>query len=398
MRLRHFERPVTCGSLTPISSMRGKSSLSNSAIQDVLIRTVLNALRNAVTCRSSLFQEAARRPMYMTVTRTMTSVPLSPAKSIFRCVSIGPSRSEAWGSDLDQRGGRPLSPSAHIQDYLRQSGNPPPNRVKWGILTNGEIWRLYRATGTGPDGKFYQTLGHMVLISNSVRVRQQLDRQYTASTSSCSGSIETLSALVMTAIAFVDCALSNAASFVQTVVSTLSDAVFNEVYPQLLNAFFDADPDTNPDDIQEASLTLLYRFLFLMYAEDRRLLPVDHPSYSGISLRTLRREIVERLSSGPSFIPGVSTYWTRLQVLFDRIDAGEPAAALPAYNGGLFNRHRPELLTRVQLSDASLARVINSLGAAAVNGSAEQVLVNLLVIFPSSSWVRCTSGCWSGVR
>ena len=286
---------------------------------------------------------------------------------------LAPAEAKSWGTNLDQRAGRQLSPSAQIQDYLRQFWQSTAGRVKWGILTNGETWRLYRATGTGPDGKFYQTqdiwfelkLSECVSDAGKEQRRQFLllfhrDAFRIGDDGYC----------------FLDRALADAASYVQTVVNTLSDAVFKEVYPQLLSAFFHADPEANPDDIQEASLTLLYRLLFLMYAEDRRLLPVDHPSYAGISLRTLRREVVERLSSGPSFIPGVSTYWPRLRVLFDRIDAGEPAAALPAYNGGLFDRERPELLARVSLPDESVANIINSLGSAPINGSVERVLVN----------------------
>ena len=174
---------------------------------------------------------------------------------------------------------------------------------------------------------------------------------------------------------FLDRALAGAADYVQTVVNTLTDAVFDEVYPRLITAFYQASADASPDEIQEASLTLLYRLLFLMYAEDRRLLPAQHPAYSTISLRGLRQDILERLQSNPVFL-NTYTYWPRLQELFDRIDAGEPAAGLPAYNGGLFNRETPDLLARVRLPDASVAAIINSLGAAAINGSAEKTLVN----------------------
>ena len=109
-----------------------------------------------------------------------------------------------------------------------------------------------------------------------------------------------------------------------------------------------------------------------MYAEDRRLLPVDYAPYAAVSLRKLRLELLERERSDAPFIPGVVTYWPRLRTLFDLVDAGEPAAGLPPYNGGLFNRQTPELLARAELPDNSICSVINNLGAAAVsaNGSA----------------------------
>jgi len=366
--LSHFGQDLR----QPYASFVNAFQASNEAqVEDALIRPMLNTLGWSYLPQAPI-PVSGQTPDYMLFADDDDRAAFTGAGDISH-YPLAPAEAKSWGTNLDQRAGRRLSPSAQIQDYLRQFWQSTAGRVKWGILTNGEIWRLYRATGTGPDGKFYQTqdiwfelkLSECVSDEGKEQRRQFLllfhrDAFRIGDDGYC----------------FLDRALADAASYVQTVVNTLSDAVFKEVYPQLLSAFFHADPEANPDDIQEASLTLLYRLLFLMYAEDRRLLPVDHPSYAGISLRTLRREVVERLSSGPSFIPGVSTYWPRLRVLFDRIDAGEPAAALPAYNGGLFDRERPELLARVSLPDESVANIINSLGSAPINGSVERVLVN----------------------
>ena len=284
---------------------------------------------------------------------------------------LAPAEAKAWQSNLDQGSGA-QSPNGQIQEYLRQFWLSTSGRVKWGILTNGETWRLYRATGPGPDGKFHQTqdvwfelnLSECVSDAGKEQRRQFLllfhrDAFRVGEDGYC----------------FLDRALDRATGYVQNVVDTLTDAVFQEVYPRLISAFYQAAPDATPDDIQETSLTLLYRLLFLMYAEDRRLLPVDHPLYSTISLRSLRRDILERMQSNPTFL-NTYTYWPRLRELFNRVDAGEPLAGLPAYNGGLFDPRQPELLASATLPDASVAVIINSLGAAAVDGSAEKVLVN----------------------
>ena len=284
---------------------------------------------------------------------------------------LAPAEAKAWEFNLDQGSGV-QSPNGQIQEYLRQFWLSTSGRVKWGILTNGETWRLYRAIGPGPDGTFHQTqdvwfelkLSECVSDAGKEQRRQFLllfhrDAFVVGDDGFC----------------FLDRALVNATNYVQTVVETLTNAVFQEVYPRLIGAFYQASPDATPDEIQEASLTLLYRLLFLMYAEDRRLLPVDHRLYSTISLRDLRRDILERMQSNPEFLDAY-TYWPRLRELFNRIDTGDPRAGLPAYNGGLFDPQQLELLARVNLPDESLALIINSLGAAAVNGSAEQVLVN----------------------
>ena len=289
--------------------------------------------------------------------------------SIFALV---PAEAKAWRTNLDQGSGV-QSPNGQIQEYLKEYWQVTKGRVRWGILTDGETWRLYRAVGQGPDGQFYQTqdswfeLDLRDCIGDGGQEQRRQLRLFFHRDSFRIGN---------DGYCFLDRALAEANSYVQTVVNTLTNAVFGEVYPQLIRTFFHAEPDAPPDEIQEASLTLLYRLLFLMYAEDRRLLPAEHPAYSSISLRGLRQEILERLKTNTTFIPGATTYWPRLELLFDRIDAGEPVAALPAYNGGLFDREYPPLLARVKLPDEHIANIINSLGAATTNGSGDKVLVN----------------------
>ena len=54
-----------------------------------------------------------------------------------------------------------------------------------------------------------------------------------------------------------------------------SDLVFNRLYPALGKAVAKAAANgTGLDDVRQAKLILFYRFLFVLYAEDRSLLPV----------------------------------------------------------------------------------------------------------------------------
>ena len=364
--LSHFGQDLRA----PYNDFTRAYQASNEAqIEDALIRPALNALGWSYLPQQPI-PVSGKTPDYMLFADDDDRAFFTGAGDISR-YPLAPAEAKAWGTNLDQRAGT-ISPSAQIQEYLRQFWQSTSGRVKWGILTNGETWRLYRATGTGPDGKFYQTqdvwfelkLSECVSDAGKEQRRQFLlffhrDAFHIGDDGFC----------------FLDRALSEAKNYAQNVVDTLTESVFEEVYPHLIEAFFQAAPGATPDDIQEASLTLLYRLLFLMYAEDRRLLPDQHRLYATISLRALRRDILERLQSNPVFL-NTYAYWPRLQDLFDRVDAGEPAAGLPAYNGGLFNPNTPDLLARVRLPDASVAAIINSLGAAAVDGSAEKALVN----------------------
>ena len=352
--------------------VRAYQASNEAQIEDALIRPALNALGWSYLPQQPI-PISGRTPDYMLFADEDDRAAFTASGGDISRYPLAPAEAKAWDTNLDQRGGRPISPSAQIQDYLRQFWQSTGGRVKWGILTNGEIWRLYRATGPGPDGRFYQTqdawlelkLSECVSDAGKEQRRRLLlffhrDAFRVGDDGYC----------------FLDRALADAANYVQTVVDTLTDAVFEEVYPQLISAFYQAEPKASPDDVQEASLTLLYRLLFLMYAEDRRLLPVGDTNYDRVSLRSLRRTMLEELATNQPFVSRAPIYWLRLQELFEWVDQGEQSVRLPAYNGGLFNPESPRLLARVRLPDASLAGIINSLGAAAVNGSDEKVLVN----------------------
>src|SRR5581483_3878501 len=95
---------------------------------------------------------------------------------------------------------------------------------------------------------------------------------------------------------FLDLALEEGRRYEAKVTEALSAAVFDEVFPKLVEAIGRAAPSPRPHDpawrseVREASLRLLYRLLLLLYAEDRDLLPVRHDGYREYSLSALRDE------------------------------------------------------------------------------------------------------------
>ena len=365
--LSHFGQDLRA----PYTSFVSAFQTSNEAqIEDALIRPVLNALGWSYLPQQPI-PVSGKTPDYMLFADDDDRAAFTSAGDISR-YPLAPAEAKAWGANLDQRAGA-LSPSAQIQEYLRQFWQSTGGRVKWGILTNGETWRLYRATGPGPDGKFYPTqdkwfeLKLSECIDDAGKEQRRLFLLFFHRDAFRIGD---------DGYCFLDRALAEAENYVQSVVDNLYDAVFSEVYPRLIEAFYRAEPDADPDEIQQAALTLLYRLLFLMYAEDRRLLPTGDANYNRVSLRSLRRTMLGELATNQPFTSRVPVYWLRLQELFDWIDQGERSVRLPAYNGGLFSRQSSELLARVQLPDASLASIVNNLGAAPVNGLDEKVLVN----------------------
>ena len=107
--------------------------------------------------------------------------------------------------------------------------------------------------------------------------------------------------------------------------------------------------------VREAALIFLYRLLFILYAEDRGLLPVNDPRYEDYGLRKPVREHIARrmerrirvfVRPYPSYYDSYSSHFAV------RLTRATPSIGLPPYNGGLFSgRGRADATDDVRAAD-----------------------------------------------
>jgi hypothetical protein len=135
----------------------------------------------------------------------------------------------------------------------------------------------------------------------------------------------------------------------------LKNRVLAEVFPLLAQGFWEdcerrrtmVRRPTEQDlaDIFEATVTLLYRLLFLLHAESRKLLPVHEAPYREASLLKIMADIAEQAGTVESetaarladpWSATETTLYDRLARLCRAIDRGEPTLNVPACRGGLF--------------------------------------------------------------
>ena len=114
-------------------------------------------------------------------------------------------------------------------------------------------------------------------------------------------------------------------------------------------------------EVRDGALILLYRLLFILYAEDRDLLPVRELRYDDYGLRKMRDDVGDRIDRRDVFSDTAARYWGGLSDLFIAIDLGDASIGLPPYNGGLFDPARATVLTDIRIPDATMARVIDAL-------------------------------------
>ena len=109
--------------------------------------------------------------------------------------------------------------------------------------------------------------------------------------------------------------------------------------------------------ISEATLTLVFRFMFLLHVEARGYLPVDAAAYRPRSA-TVLAEDCRNASVGASPSARSTQFWDRLRTLVGMIRTGDEDAGVPPYNGQLFAADGfpgSELLEEAAITNTRLA-------------------------------------------
>lgn len=103
-------------------------------------------------------------------------------------------------------------------------------------------------------------------------------------------------------------------------------------------------PDVGPAEVYQAAVTVLMRLVFLLYAEERGLLPLDDDTYaSAYAVNTLADSLRDRATDhGEDALERTATGWYRLLALFRGVHRGarHEQLILPAYGGSLFDPDR----------------------------------------------------------
>ena len=176
-------------------------------------------------------------------------------------------------------------------------------------------------------------------------------------------------------------ALESGKRWEERVARDLSRVVFREVFPILSAALGERDRDRPAlpgpawlEEVRQGALILLYRLLFVLYAEDRNLLPDESGPYAEFALTRIRIEVAKMRGDHKSFSPRAAIYWARLKAIFTAIARGDDDLGIPPYNGGLFEAASAPILERVELPDSVVAEVVFHLSH--VEGEREPKYVN----------------------
>lgn len=287
---------------------------------------------------------------------------------------------KAWQTPLDRKSEKQSEkqnvdkiPSNQMLRYLSRVETQSDRKIKWGVLTNGRHWRLYYQGAKSRSEDFLELDLPVILklkgFDPELFDQEELQKQDWLKVFFLLFRREAFLPIAREEKTFHEHALERGRFWESQVAQDLSDVVFQKVFPQLVLGLKTNDPDApaKPDssyleELRNAALTFLYRLLFVLFAEDRNLLPVKDDKYDDYGLRKrVREDIARRLDQEDTFSTTQDDYYHKTCNLFRAIDSGDPSIGLPPYNGGLFDQQRNKLLNRAKLPDSTFAPLLDKL-------------------------------------
>lgn len=282
---------------------------------------------------------------------------------------------KAWTVNLDRPAiinNQREYPPEQIESYIHHS------QKDYGILTNGRLWRLYPHNLSAHQPRFntYFECDIGALLERWITAPQRTFGEDNDIIEDFLTFYLFFSPLGFTTIQtrkpLIQRAIEGSNEYRLGIGEGLKERVF-EALRICIEGFLSHKPNNlDPENhlwlCKEQSLVLLYRLLFIMYAEDRELLPYgsNRVYRENRSLSRLRDQIATKLDNNGDrnqqpFEDNARGLWDDLLSLFDLIDHGSGRYGVPAYNGGLFDPEQNSFLNDKVLPDRHLAPVIDQL-------------------------------------
>jgi hypothetical protein len=319
--------------------------------EDRWVRPILKALGFHYTARPPLAVAGRRRePDYaLFLDEEIRARAESVGGSARYAEAVALLEAKRFDRPLDQRrpaGGLSEDPVAQIIYYVSTT------QVPFGILTNGRIWRLYAQRGDLVEGAYYEVDLIALLEAGAAAGLRDFAAFFSADSFRPDESGRS----------FLDRALSESRANAIEIGDALQRQVFAAV-PNIAQGLLGAEERTEHAlaDAFEHSLVFLYRLLFCLHAEARRLLPVDSPHYLEYSVRKQRLALAEAIDRGRVFSHTSSRLYNELEALFKLVAVGDEGLGVNEYNGDLFTASKHPWLEGRAVSDDLLAGALDGL-------------------------------------
>ncbi len=235
------------------------------------------------------------------------------------------------GSEVFERSSAKFGGSTPVEHALAVAHR---HRVTWVLAVKGTLVRLYSAdpdTGIARKGTTTHTqfdlallpedrLGYVGLLLTPAALRD-------------GGTVSEI--------------LSSSQDHAAALGARLRDRIYHEVIPDLAEIVAGRLGARSEADLEHAyhvTLVILFRLLFVAYAEDRDLLPYQsNQIYRAVALKTRARRYAQDIADGNTRGPEPTAVdiWDDLTSIWSAVFHGHREWSIPAYGGSLFDPEDP---------------------------------------------------------
>ncbi len=345
-------------------------TLNETQTEDVFIKPVLELLGFSYISQVTTHgQGRAERPDYALFTQESErelAYSLQKDETVFYTKVNAIAEAKYWERPLSKVSSNDKrdifknnNPSFQITNYLTGTG------VNWGILTNGREWRLYYRLASSTATEFY-----LVDLVDLLEAKDLEKFKYFWLFFCADSFIKNPQG-----DNFLERVREGSNIYATQVGKELKALVFEQVFPSVAGGFLintmRLGEAATAEQIYEATLSFLYKLLFLLYAEARNLLPMES-DYRDYSLISMSQKVAQGIAIQKKFSQTSTRLYDQLLSLFQIIDRGDRSLEVPRYNGGLFHFNFNEVddqaeypanhfLFRFKLSDEVLAPALDKL-------------------------------------
>ena len=352
--------------LSPLEAVRRLAADLNRAAGGGL---VLNGLLTRHTVESRFRSDPVR---WHAARQTVANLPQAPGswRQTLSALGYGLERLQPRGY-VAVHDGKPVAVvhpkrTASALARLDPDGRPPEGLLasdcaergaRWGILAFGGCFRLFDVESPGGTGHWLEL--DATLLNDERRAFLAL----LAPASLAEGGFAKLQ--------------EEAVNFGVQLRARLDRTIRQEALPALAVGMerwakehgIDLKDDARREEMEQAAMTLVFRAVFILFAEAAGHLPMNNESYKKASLSEL---VNEAYRTKGKLSPASSALWDGFVRLVKAMRSGNPAWDVPAYNGALFAAKDfagAALLERMELRDPEFGRVLAAVGHDAEQGS-----------------------------
>jgi type I restriction-modification system DNA methylase subunit len=317
--------------------------------EDTAIRPILELLGFSYFRQKSISNRRGDVPDFVLFGEERDKEKFAKNKNWNRALAI--LEAKRWNRNVEKDVGQ-------ILRYLSAAEVESNGKIVWGILTNGRVWRLYyHKFPSRAEGYVEFDLAKAIKEKdiNLIKLFYLLFRK------------EAFTPTEWRKKSFLEIALEEGKKWEERVSENLENKIFFEIFPSISKGFIEVATKRGRKrdekllkEVYENTLIFLYRILFLLYAEDRGLLPIDDENYKPYSFTKIREEIAELVDSGKT-LSCKFFFYDRLKNLFRIVDKGDKALKIPPYNGGLFKPESHPFLERYAVPDRYLVPALDKL-------------------------------------